>query len=78
MGSPPICLTLQGYTILGRRRGFLTPRWRLVWRVTFRKPREKEVRTRMRGECSRSKLEGRVAVTPDIDDKLFAFFAKFT
>ncbi|XP_078533318.1 uncharacterized protein LOC144819222 [Lissotriton helveticus] len=42
-----------------------------------RQPLEKEVRTRMRGECPRPKLEGRVATTPDIDDKLYAFFAKF-
>ncbi|XP_078538216.1 uncharacterized protein LOC144823513 [Lissotriton helveticus] len=42
-----------------------------------RQPLEREVRTRMRSECPRPKLEGRVAATPDIDDKLYAFFAKF-
>lgn len=40
-------------------------------------PLEREVRNRMRGECPRPSLKGKVAHTPEIDEKLCTFFSKY-
>lgn len=43
----------------------------------LRKPLDKEVRSCLRAECPRPALEGKVAVTPEVDPKMATFLAKF-
>ncbi|XP_078531608.1 uncharacterized protein LOC144818244 isoform X2 [Lissotriton helveticus] len=43
----------------------------------LRKPLENEARSRLRAECPRPTLEGKVSIIPDIESKMATFLAKF-
>lgn len=43
----------------------------------LRKPLDQEVRSRLRAECPRPSLAGKVAVTPEIDPRMATFLSKY-